>query len=319
VNTKKTVALVLGSGAARGHSHIGVIQAIEDRGYEIISISGCSIGAIIGGVYAAGKLPEYREWALSLDKMSVIRLLDMSLFNGGYIKGDRFFEKIESLIGTPNIESLPIDYTSVTVDLLNQKEFWFQRGSLLDAMRASSAIPSIISPVSLNGQLYVDGGILNPLPIIPSVSAGADYIIAVDLNGPADGTLKDKSEGLKEKELKEKELKVKESDDGPVWWQTAKDLFNKEDTGEKTKYSAESWGRLQTINMMFETMQESITQFKLAGYPPDLLISIPKDISGFYEFWRSKELIDFGYDVTQKAIDDLESPTKIYHSFPKSY
>lgn len=309
MNAKKTVALVLGSGAARGHSHIGVIQAIEDRGYEIVSISGCSIGAIIGGVYAAGKLPEYREWALSLDKVGVIRLLDMSLFNGGYIKGDRFFEKIESLIGTPDIESLPIDYTSVAVDLLNQKEFWFQRGSLIDSMRASSAIPSIISPVSLNGQMYVDGGVLNPLPIIPSVSAGADYIIAVDLNGPADSVLKKEAE----------ELEAKESEDGPAWWQSAKDLFSKGDDPDKTNYSADSWGRLQTINMMFETMQESLTQYKLAGYPPDLLISIPKDISGFYEFWRSKELIDFGYDVTQKAIDDLESPTKSYHSFPKSY
>ncbi|ETX11547.1 patatin [Marinomonas ushuaiensis DSM 15871] len=309
MNTKKTVALVLGSGAARGHSHIGVIQAIEDRGYEIISISGCSIGAIIGGVYAAGKLSEYREWALSLDKVAVIRLLDMSFFNGGYIKGDRFFEKIQSLVGTPDIESLPIDYTSVAVDLLNQKEFWFQRGSLIDSMRASSAIPSIIYPVNLNGQLYVDGGILNPLPIIPSVSAGADYIIAVDLNGPADGVLKEKAE----------ELKAKESEEGPAWWQTAKELFSRDGEDTKPKYSAESWGRLQTINMMFETMQESLTQYKVAGYPPDLLISIPKDITGFYEFWRSKELIDFGYDVTQKAIDDLESPSKSYHSFPKGY
>ena len=128
MSAKKTVALILGSGAARGHAHIGVIQAIEERGYEIISISGCSIGAIVGGVFAAGKLPEYREWAESLDRVSVLRLLDMSFLNGGYIKGDRFFEKIQSMIGTPVIESLPIDYTSVAVDLLNQKEFWFQRG-----------------------------------------------------------------------------------------------------------------------------------------------------------------------------------------------
>ncbi|WP_112138832.1 patatin-like phospholipase family protein [Marinomonas primoryensis] len=184
MNTKKTVALVLGSGAARGNAHIGVIQAIEERGYDIISISGCSIGAIVGGVFAAGKLAEYREWAESLDRVDVIRLLDMSLLNGGYIKGDRFFEKVQQIIGEPTIESLPIAYTSVAVELLNQKEFWFQRGDLISAMRASSAIPSILSPVSLNGRIYVDGGVLNPLPIIPSVSAVADYIIAVDLNGP---------------------------------------------------------------------------------------------------------------------------------------
>jgi NTE family protein len=308
---KKTVALVLGSGAARGNAHIGVIQALEERGYDIISISGCSIGAIIGGVFAAGKLDEYRQWAESLDKIGVLRLLDMSLLNGGYIKGDRFFEKIQSIIGTPNIESLPIDFTSIAVDLLNQKEFWFQRGDLLNAMRASSAIPSIISPVTIDGRVYVDGGVLNPLPITPSVPAGADYIVAVDLNGPAQRVL----EELANEVLDEKEDKT-------AWWETAKDFFSKDNdgaVGDKPKYSSESWGRLETINMMFETMQESLTQYKLAGYPPDLLISIPKDISGFYEFWRAKELIDFGHKITLKALDDLEAPSANYYSFPKGY
>ncbi|QUX98138.1 alpha/beta hydrolase [Marinomonas sp. CT5] len=307
MKAKKTVALVLGSGAARGHAHIGVIRALEERDYEIISISGCSIGAIVGGVFAAGKLSEYQEWAESLDRMSVIRLLDMSILNGGYIKGDRFFEKVQGMIGEPTIESLPIAYTSVAVDLLNQKEFWFQRGDLISAMRASSAIPSLVSPVNLNSRMYVDGGVLNPLPIIPSVPAGADYIVAVDLNGPAERVLEDITD---------------ESKNVPAWWLSTKGFFGKgkeEDVESKTKYSPESWGRLQTINMMFETMQESLTQYKLAGYPPDLLISIPKDVSGFYEFWRAKELIEFGYDVGLKAIDGLESPASSYYSFPKGY
>lgn len=302
---KKTVSLVLGSGAARGHAHIGVIKAIEEAGYDVVSISGCSIGAIVGGVYAVGKFKEYTEWALSLDKVSVLRLLDMSIFNGGYIKGDKFFEKIEEMIGTPQIEDLTVDFTAVTVDLLNQKEFWFQRGDLISAMRASSAIPSIVSPVTINERKYVDGGVLNPLPIIPSVPAGADYIIAVDLNGPADN-------------LHHQQEKVADQEDGPTWWNNAKSLFSKNKNEENSMdYNAESWGRLETINMMFETMQESLTQYKLAGYPPDLLISIPKDISGFYEFWRAEELIDFGYQVAKKAIKDLESNNSVYHSFPK--
>ena len=308
---KKTVALVLGSGAARGNAHIGVIQAVEERGYEIVSISGCSIGAVIGGVYAAAKLSGYRTWAESLVRVDLFRLLDVSFMNGGYIKGDRFFEKIQEIIGTPDIDSLPIDYTSVAVDLLNQKEFWFQRGDLISAMRASSAIPSIVSPVELNGHIYVDGGVLNPLPIIPSVSAGADYIIAVDLNGP---TIM-----LPETIVDEAELDKTEGQ--PAWWLSAKSILGlgQGDSEEKAQYTPESWGRLQTVNMMFETMQESLTQYKLAGYPPDLLISIPKSIAGFYEFWRAKELIDFGYEVTLKAIDDLESPSVSYHSFPKGY
>ena len=312
MNKKKTVALVLGSGAARGNAHIGVIQAIEERGYEIVSISGCSIGAIVGGVFSAGKLAEYRDWAESLDRVDVLKLLDMSLMNGGYIKGDRFFEKIQEIIGEPVIESLPIAYTSVAVELVNQKECWFQRGDLITAMRASSAIPSILSPVHLNDRWYVDGGVLNPLPIIPTVSAGADYIIAVDLNGPG------------EKELDQVPVSIDGgAKEAPSWWGSAKGFFSKgqDDFSDKddNAYSPENWGRLQTINVMFETMQESLTQYKLAGYPPDLLISIPKDISGFYEFWRAKELIAFGYDVALKAINELESPSMRYYAFPKGH
>ncbi|MEL0638391.1 patatin-like phospholipase family protein [Marinomonas sp. TI.3.20] len=307
---KKTVSLVLGSGAARGNAHIGVIQAIQERGYEIISVSGCSIGSVIGGVFAAGKLEDYSEWARGLDKVRVLRMLDMSFRHGAYIKGDRFFQVISDMIGTPNIETLPIPFTAVAVDLLNQKEFWFNKGSLIDAMRASSAIPSIVAPVQLNNRVYVDGGVLNPLPIIPSVSAGADYIIAVDLNGPA-------------QELTTETLVEKSNE--PEWWSSVKGLFGKQRADDElevrsvNKNSPETWGRLQTINMMFETMQESLTQYKLAGYPPDLLISIPKDFAAFYEFWHAAELIDFGYDVATKALAELESPKETFYSFPKGY
>jgi len=308
---KKTVSLVLGSGAARGNAHIGVIQAIEDQGYDIVSISGCSIGSIVGGVFAAGKINDYSEWARSLDKVSVLRMLDMSFRHGAYIKGDRFFQVVEDIIGeAPAIESLVIPYTAVAVDLLNQKEFWFQKGNLIDAMRASSAIPSVVAPVQLDNRIYVDGGVLNPLPIIPTVSAGADYIIAVDLNGPA-------------QELTTETLVEKNNE--PEWWSGFKGFFVKSRTDEEiearniSKNGPESWGRLQTINMMFETMQESLTQYKLAGYPPDLLISIPKDFTSFYEFWRADELIDFGYEVAVKALEELASPRQTYHSFPKGY
>ncbi|RDL46036.1 alpha/beta hydrolase [Marinomonas piezotolerans] len=303
--TKKTVSLVLGSGAARGHAHIGVINAVLEQGYEIVSISGCSIGAIIGGIHLQGKLKEYQDWAESLDKFHVLKLLDMAVLRGGYISGDRYFQTIASIIDDIKIEELPVPYTAIGVDILSQKEFWFQKGSLIQAMRASSAVPSIVTPIQINGRVYVDGGVLNPLPIIPSVSAGADYIIAVDLNGPA-------------RELSEEEF-IKQ-DDEPEWWSSVKSFFGKskdEATTASKSYEPQSWGRLQTINMMFETMQESLTQYKVAGYPPDLLISIPKDTCNFYEFWRSKELIDFGYDIANKALDQLQKPKQTHFSFPK--
>ncbi|TPE55670.1 alpha/beta hydrolase [Maribrevibacterium harenarium] len=308
---KKTVALVLGSGAARGNAHIGVINAVLEQGYEIVSLAGCSIGSIVAGAYATGTLNQFQEWSESLDRVDVLRMLDMSLFHGAYIRGDRYFHAIEEITGNPNIEDLTIPYTSVAVDLLSQKECWFQRGSLISAMRASSAVPSIVTPVQINGRVYVDGGVLNPLPIIPTVAANADYIIAVDLNGPA-------------MHGEESHLPQPIDDNEPEWWSSVKGLFglNRDDESEEVlpkRYDPESWGRIQTINMMFETMQESLTQYKLAGYPPDLLISIPKDASGFYEFWRAKELIDLGYEAATKALTDLTAGKRPLHSFPKGY
>ncbi|MBM6550194.1 patatin-like phospholipase family protein [Marinomonas ostreistagni] len=314
---QKTVSLVLGSGAARGHAHIGVINAVLEKGYKIVSVSGCSIGAIIGGIYLSGKLKEYQQWAEALDKFHVLKLLDMAVLMGGYIRGDRYFQVIEALMGDQKIETLPLPFTAVGVDILSQKEFWFQKGSLLQAMRASSAVPSIVAPVEIDGRVYVDGGVLNPLPIIPTVSAGADYIIAVDLNGPAEN-LPENNFIVQQKEVE--------------WWQNLKGFFARDkdsdepaEVEDKTslepvkRYDPQSWGRVQTINMMFETMQESLTQYKIAGYPPDLLISIPKDACTFYEFWRSKELIDLGYKVAIDALENLEQPARSYFSFPSGH
>lgn len=307
--SQKTVSLVLGSGAARGHAHIGVINSIEEQGYKVVSVSGCSMGAIIGGIYLCGKLPEYQQWAESLDRFQVLKLLDMAVLMGGYIRGDRYFSVIEELIGDKvNIENLSLPFTAIGVDILSQKEFWFQKGSLLEAMRASSAVPSIVSPVQIGNRVYVDGGVLNPLPIIPTVSAGADYIIAVDLNGSAqDPVVSPIPEPEKESE----------------WWHNIKELFSKaksegdeESIEPEKRYDPQSWGRIQTINMMFEAMQESLTQYKVAGYPPDLLISIPKDACSFYEFWRSKELIQLGYDVTSEALAQLGNRERQHFSFP---
>ena len=141
----KQVALVLGSGGARGYAHIGVIEELERRGYEIACIAGCSMGSVIGGIYAAGKLGEYRDWVESLDYLDVLRLLDVS-FRLGAIRGERVFGKIHEIIGDINIEDLPIPYTAVATDLTNQQEIWFQEGDLHQAMRASSAIPSLFTP-----------------------------------------------------------------------------------------------------------------------------------------------------------------------------
>ena len=176
------VALVLGSGGARGYAHIGVIEELLARGYQIDCIAGCSMGAVVGGIYAAGKLDEYRRWCESLDYLDVLRLLDVS-FRLGAIRGEKIFGKIRDILGEISIEELPIPFTAVATDLSNQQEIWFQEGCLHQAMRASAAIPSLFSPVVQGSRMLVDGGLLNPLPIIPVVSSHCDLIIAVNLNG----------------------------------------------------------------------------------------------------------------------------------------
>lgn len=154
-----TVSLVLGSGGARGYAHIGAIEEIERRGYEIVSVSGSSMGALVGGMYVAGKLPEYKEWVVSLNWMRVVRLLDFTLSRGA-IRGDRIFVQLTKILGALNIEDLQIDFTAVAADIAHQKEVWFQKGSLIEAIRASVAVPGLFTPVIQDGRVLVDGGVL---------------------------------------------------------------------------------------------------------------------------------------------------------------
>ena len=165
----ETVALVLGSGGARGLAHIGIIEEIEARGYEIISVSGCSMGAVIGGFYCAKKLDLFYQWGKSLSYIDLLRLVDFSFISNGAIRGDKVFSLLAEMLEDVQIEDLDIPFTAVTTDLVHSKEVWFQRGPLEQAMRASAAIPGLFQPVELDGRLFVDGGVLNPLPIAPTL------------------------------------------------------------------------------------------------------------------------------------------------------
>ncbi len=181
-----TVSLVLGSGGARGYAHIGAIEELVAQGYDIRSVAGASMGALVGGMYAAGKLEEYRDWARALQRLDVLRLLDWTFSGGGFIKGDRVIDQLRKLIGDVRIEDLPISYTAVAVDLYAQREVWFSRGPLYDAIRASIAIPTVFRPHHYEGRTLVDGGLLNPVPITPTLRDLTDCTIAVDINAPAE-------------------------------------------------------------------------------------------------------------------------------------
>jgi NTE family protein len=175
---KKTISLVLGSGGARGYAHIGVIEELLEHGYEIKSISGSSMGALIGALYACGKLQVYKEWVLALDLLDVAKLIDFSFTGTGVIQGDKVFHVIEEMIGDIMIEDLPIPFTAVATDLIKQKEVWIQKGRLVDAIRASIAIPTVFTPKKITERYLIDGGVLNPLPIAPTVSDDTDMTIS---------------------------------------------------------------------------------------------------------------------------------------------
>lgn len=292
-----TVSLVLGSGGARGYAHIGAIEEIQRRGYDIVSISGSSIGALIGGMYAAGKLTEYRDWVCTLSWMKVVRLLDFTLSRGA-IRGDRLFIQLANILGTNNIEDLPISFTAVATDLTHQKEVWYQKGPLLDAIRASIAVPGLFTPVSKDGRILVDGGVLNPLPIIPVVAAQADLIIAVDLNtGDSSHThLKFPSNEYLDRSGMSDEWVMPESDS----------VVNDEEKAQEAPLP-EMRGRMDILFNSVEVMQASLAEYKIAGYPPDLIIRIPKDLCSFYEFHRAVEVVEYGRLATRDKLIALEN------------
>ncbi|RUR36024.1 patatin-like phospholipase family protein [Vreelandella populi] len=319
MSSGKKVALVLGSGGARGYAHIGVIEALEARGFEIVSISGCSMGALIGGIYASGKLPEYREWVCNLDYLDVLRLVDVTWSPMGAMRANKIMNKLEALVGDVLIEDLPIPVTTVATDLVRQREVWFQSGSLLRAIRASIAIPGVITPVSMGDQMLVDGGLLNPLPIMPIVAAhDADLVIAVNVtaHSPQPVSL----EELLPKEREENDSRTaleRERDANMGGWmsdvrEATKRLWDglggngEDDDGEEETPEARGkreWSRLGMILESFDITQAALAKYKIAGYPPDVLIEIPKTVCSTHEFHRAKDLIRLGRHLADEALE----------------
>lgn len=292
----KTVALALGSGGARGYAHIGVIDALQARGYNIVMVSGCSMGAIVGGFYCSGRLDEFREWVSTLRYLDVLRLVDVSLLSNGVIKGDRLYNRISDMLNGQLIEDLPIPFTAVATDIISKKEVWFQRGNLQYAVRASAAIPSLFTPVADKGRLLVDGAVLNPLPITPCVSAHADIIVAVDLNADVPMPAGFHDEGVTEQ-------------DKNAWLNSLLDKAGQwlENKTSARKQADENLGKLEMLNEVFEVMSASLTRYKIAGYPPDLLIKMPSVACEMYEFYRADEIIRLGRQIADEALDAYEA------------
>lgn len=182
------IALALGSGGARGYTHIGVIDELHARGHHVVAISGCSMGAVVGGLEAAGKLGLFTEWVTSLSQRDLLMLLDPAFKGPGALYGQRIMDRVADMLGGALIEDLPIHFTAVATDLTQQREVWFQRGSVATALRASIGIPSVFTPVMIAGRLLVDGAVLNPMPMEPLLGAPADLTVGVNLSGKREST-----------------------------------------------------------------------------------------------------------------------------------
>jgi NTE family protein len=292
MKNKKTVSLVLGSGGARGLAHIGVIRWLEDNGYSIESISGCSMGALIGGVYAAGKLDEFENWVLAIKKVDIITLIDLSWKKSGLVKGDKIINTLTALVGDVLIEDLPIKYTAVAADIRNEKEVWMSSGKLFDAIRASISLPLFFTPFRYKGIDLIDGGVLNPVPIAPTFSDTTDLKIAVNLGGKIDHEdKKQKSENGKSKKT------------SPLVKKVTRFVASFKDSKEDTMH--QDWGAYDVANLAFDAMQSTIARQKLAAYPPDHFIEIAQNACGTLEFNRASEMIELGYQKAQESLGYL--------------
>jgi NTE family protein len=289
--TKQRISLVLGSGGARGLTHIGAIRCLEDHDFEISYIAGCSIGALIGGIYAAGKLDTYSDWVCALQKRDVVRLLDWSFNHGAIFKGERIIKVLREMIGERLIEELPIGFTAVATEINDKREIWLNEGPLFDAIRASMAMPLIFSPVERGSLVLVDGGLTNPVPIAPTLNDNTVWTIAVDLNGRAEileATKTDEEEGEGELLL---QLRARISS-------FIDDLIPK-----VNQTGSSSLGAIELALRSMDTMQTTISRMKLAAYTPKMIIDIPRNLCTFFEFDRAAELIEFGYRRTEEALE----------------
>ncbi|MBT8442523.1 MAG: patatin-like phospholipase family protein [Gammaproteobacteria bacterium] len=294
---KKTISLVLGSGGARGLAHIGIIHWLEEHGYEIRSISGCSMGALIGGIYACGKLDAYTEWVRAIDKLDIVRLLDIAWGKAGLVEGDRIFATLAELIGDRQIEDLPIRFTAVAADISREKEVWITKGSVFDAIRASISLPLFFTPVERDGMTLLDGGVLNPVPIAPTFDDKTDLTIAVNLGGPP-----------LDKPRREPKRPVAKTDDDDSFLANMHDRISVfiDDLSDRIQDNSNDWAALDIANQTFDAMQGAIARQKLAAYPPDITIEIPRNACGTLEFDRADEIIELGRTTAESKLGSLD-------------
>jgi NTE family protein len=287
---RKNVALVLSSGGARGLTHIGAIEVLEEEGYHITSLAGCSMGALIGGVYAAGKLEEFREWMKGIDRKKMLELTDFSLSLNHIVKGDRIIEAIMEFVPDVAIEDLPIPYCAVATDWVSGREVVFRTGSLFEAIRASISLPSFYKPVERDGMILIDGGVINPIPLNRVERHKDDLLMGVDVSGHDYKAQENMKHELSERRKSSRSL--------------ASQILNKliPDNIDFNYYTMLS----RTSSLMIRQNAKLMTQLM----KPDILVDIQMSRYGSFDYDKSERLIAIGRQKTLKAISNFKSPSQ---------
>lgn len=295
---RPTIGLALGGGAARGFAHIGVIRTLAAHGIVPDVIVGTSIGAVVGGCYAAGQLDNLETWARSLTVRSIMSYLDISLSGSGLIGGGRLAGKLTEQLKDARIEDLPMRFAAIATEFNTGHEIWLTRGRLSDALRASYALPGIFPPVKIGGRWLVDGALVNPVPVSAARALGARVVIAVNLNADlfGRGTII-ASHGSDD------------SDEPPPLAEAhtgLRALFGREASLRRKLFGDHGRPGIPTVMVeAFNVMQDRITRARLAGDPPDVLISPRLGPIGWFDFHRNKDAIQVGVDATEKAIETV--------------
>lgn len=303
MNNTKNVALVLGSGGARGLAHIGAIEELIDRGYTITSIAGTSMGAMIAGMYAAGKLKEAKEWFLQVDRQTIVQMVDLSISLNSIVKGEKIIKELEKVVPDCLLQDLPIPCTIVSADLISADEVLFKTGSLFNAIRASISIPLFFQPIQRGQKLLVDGGILNPLPLNRVKRHKGDLLVAMNISG------KDSME-IKKSQTKSGLLRatewIQEYDKIlPTQLQTISARIRKREI-EKGNDLTDSVSYIGMVDRMLDMQIQQNTQLTLQLTHPDILAEMPQYAFTTFDFDRADIIMERGRQLMHGAINRYE-------------
>lgn len=329
---KPRIGLALGSGAARGWAHIGVIRALQDMGIEVDIVTGTSIGSLVGGAYAAGKLDELEQWVRDMDRWQVFNLLDFGLTNGGMVSGEKVFNTARQKFGAMHIENLKKRYAAIATDLYTGREIWLRAGDIYSVSRASCAMPGLLSPKYWQGRWLVDGALVNPVPVSLARALEADFVIAVHLNSQVNVKNELPPQDLSPLGLEEqaaenarRNRQQEPSDEGRFqhilargqnYFQQVKEKLGKDSTDSLERSKAP--GMVGVMAGSIDIMQERITKARMAGDPPDVLLQPKLGEVGLLEFDQGELAIAIGYETTMRLkdmiVDDIALLEKRYYN-----